>query len=405
MKITRSTALAAAAALGLSLGTTACSSGKAAEGDTAAPSTGETVKMCVLVSDATSSEALGFKDYYTQYVQQNFDVEFVYSEELADADAEKRAMEGFIANNCQAVISFASADRPAQIQMAEDAGIYYSVATGTLTDEQYEQFKTLPHYVGAIGPSLDVELQAGYAMAKHFIDEGDTRFAIYGAGVPYYIDMHIYRTAGMLAALAEEQSTTYGGAKEFGDILATIMKDGTITLDKFESDVYELTGYHEVWDFDDAAWQANLAAVVSSEPDVILAAGTGFAVFGAAVADSGITIGDIDAYTDENAQAMEAGSLSYLAGKFTSSTGPIFAATLSAVLGHPIRGEGDTALALEQGYWVATSIDQFNEFLAADTIESPVYDKAALEPFIGTDVSYDDFATFVSKYSFDDLAG
>ncbi|GAA3808089.1 sugar ABC transporter substrate-binding protein [Cellulomonas soli] len=406
MKITRSTTLAALAALGLTLGTAACSSGTAAENDTAAAGTGgETVKMCVLVSDATSSEALGFKDYYTQYIQQNFDVEFVYSEELADADAEKRAMESFIANNCRAIISFASADRPAQIEMAESAGIYYSVATGTLTDEQYEMFKDYQYYVGAIGPSLDVELQAGYDMAKHFVDEGDTRFAIYGAGIPYYIDMHIYRTAGMLAALAEDPSTTYGGAKEFGDILGVIMRDGTIKVDQFASDVYELTGYQEVWDFDDSAWQANLAAVVSSKPDVILAAGTGFAVFGAAVSGTDIAIGDIDAYTDENAKAMEAGSLSYLAGKFTSSTGPIFAATLSAVQGHPIRGEGDTALALEQGYWVATSIDQFNEFLAADTIESPVYDQAALEPFIGTDVSYDDFAAFVSKYSFDELAG
>ncbi|MCV2394408.1 hypothetical protein OEB99_08805 [Actinotalea sp. M2MS4P-6] len=396
MKISRSTALAATAALGLSFGLTACGGGS----DSAAGGGSDPVKMCVLVADATSSEALGFKDYYTTYIQENFPVEFVYSEEVGDADAEKRAMESFIANNCEAIISFASADRPTQIQMAEDAGIYYAVATGTLSDDQYEEFKDYQYYVGAIGPSLGVEYQAGYDMAKYFVEQGDTRFAIYGAGVPYYIDMHIYRTAGMLAALAEEPSTSYGGATDFGAILGKIMQDGTVKVADFQSDVYELTGYHEVWSFDDAAWQANLAAVVASKPDVILAAGTGFAVFGAAVADTGITIGDIDAYTDENGQAMKEGLVGYLAGKFTSSIGPIFAATYAAVEGHPIRAEGDTALALEQGYWVATSPEQFDAFLAGDTIENPFYGKAELEQFANGDQGYDTFEAFVAAYTY-----
>ncbi|AEE47104.1 substrate-binding domain-containing protein [Cellulomonas fimi] len=407
MKITRSTALAVAAGLGLSLGLAACdssggSAGAAPSGD-AGTDAGETVKMCVLVSDATSSEALGFKDYYTKYIQANYNVEFTYSEELADADAEKRAMENFIASGCQAVISFASGDRPAQLDMAEDAGIYYAVATGTLTDEQYDEFSSYEHYVGAIGPSLDIERQAGYDMARHYVDAGKTKYAIFGAGVPFYIDMHIARTAGMLAALAEEPSTSYAGTKDYDAILGTIMADGTIKLDKFESDVYELTGYLEGWNFGDSAWQASMASVVSSKPEVILAAGTGFAVFGAAVSGSGIEIGDIDAYTDENLQAMEAGTVTYLAGKFTSSIGPIFVATLNAVQGNPIRGAADTALALEQGYWVAESVDDFTAYMAADTVEHPAYDKATLDPFVGPDVTYEDFEDFVAAYSYTDL--
>jgi len=402
MKISKKVALGVSAAVGLSLALAGCSSSTpSASGDGG----GDPVKMCVLVSDATSSEALGFKAYYTDYIQSNFNVTFTYSDELADANAEKTAMEGFIANNCKAVISFASADRGQQIQMAEDAGIFYSVATGTLPEDQYEEFKDSPSYIGAIGPSLDIERQAGYDMAKYFVEEGDTTFAIFGGGIPYYIDMHIHRVAGMLTALAEEPSTTYGGQKEFGAILGKIMQDGTIKVADFSSDVYELSGYVEAWNFGDSAWQANLAGVVASQPDAILAAGTGFAVFGAAIAGTDIKIGDIDAYTEENKKAMEAGSLAYLAGKFTSINGPIFAATLSAVEGSPIRAEGDTALALEQGYWVATSVDQFTEYLAADTAENPVYDKESLEPFIGTDASYDEFAQFVSQYTFEDLVG
>lgn len=418
MRQLRTVATVATATLGLALTLSACGSsgavapadGEAADGasatgdqETSSPVSQETTRLCVLVSDATSSEAIGFRDYYTTYVQANFPVEFSYSEELADADAEKRAMENFIANNCKGVISFASADRPAQIEMAEAAGVHYAVATGTLTEEEYEQFRDYEYYVGAIGPSLDVERQAGYDLAKHYIDKGDTSFAIFGAGVPYYIDMHIYRVAGMLTALAEEPSTSYGGAKDFGAILGKIMQEGTIKPADFSSEVYTLTGYLEMWNFDDPAWQANMAAIVAAKPQAVLAAGTGFAVFGAAVADSGIEIGDIDAYTTENQAAMAAGTLTYLAGKFTSSTGPIFAATLTAALGDPIRTDDGSALALDQGYWVATTPEQFDDFLKADSIQDPAYGKEELDPFIGSGASYEDFAAFVSHYSYDDL--
>ncbi|QKJ20796.1 sugar ABC transporter substrate-binding protein [Microbacterium hominis] len=402
MRITRSIALGASAVVGLSLALTGCAGSTGSAGGDASA---DPVKMCVLVSDATSSEALGFKDYYTEYVQENFPVEFVYSDELADADAEKSAMENFIANNCKAVISFASADRPAQIEMAEDAGVYYAVATGTLSDEDYETYKDYEYYVGAIGPSLDIEFQAGYDMAQFFVEEGDTSFGLFGAGIPYYLDMHIHRTAGILAALAEEPSTTYGGQKDPGAILGKIYQDGTIKIADFESDVYSLTGYLEAWNFSDSAWQANMAGMVAAQPDAILAAGTGFAVVGAAVAGTDIKIGDIDAYTEDNKAAMESGALAYLAGKFTSINGPIFAATLSAVQGEPLRADGDAAIALGQGYWVATSIEEFDQILAADSVESPVYDKTALEPWIASGATYDDFATFVSQYTYADLVG
>ncbi|WP_156159011.1 MULTISPECIES: hypothetical protein [Demequina] len=409
MRITRKTVAGTAAAVGTTLVLAACSSTASpeasgspdADGDAAAL---ESVKMCVLVADVTSSEALSFRDYYTQYVASEFPVEFVYSDELADAEAEKTAMEGFIANNCEAVISFASADRPTQLDMAEDAGIYYAVATGALSEEEYETFKDYEYYVGAIGPDVMTEYQAGYDMAQYFIGEGDTSFGIFGGGIPYYLEMHIYRAAGMLAALAEDPTTSYGGATEMGDILGKIYADGTINIGDFESDVYELTGYLETWDFD-AAWQASMADMVGASPDAILAVGTGNAILGSAVDGTGIQIGDIDAYTEDNLAAMENGTLGYLAGKFTSINGPIFAATYSAVVGEPYRTEDGSAFALSQGYWTATSAEEFQEIIDADNVETPVYDADTLTPFIAQGATFDEFADFVSKYTFADLAG
>lgn len=430
MKRTRRTitmVLALAMCLTLCFGMTACGNGNgepssapgSADGTTPGDSTPtvdpaevsqepteaeETVKIGVLVSDATSSEALGFKAYYKEYIESNYNVQLLYSEEVADANAEKSAIENFVTNNCKAVISFASADRPAQIQQCEAAGVYYAVATGTLTDEEYEIYKSYKYYVGAIGPDLATEYQTGYDMAKHYARSGMTSFAIFGAGIGYYIDMHIYRTAGMLAALCEDEGTSYGGAKDFGDIVGKIYADGTIKPEEFVSETYTFTAYHELWNFDDAAWQSNMAALVASAPEVLMCAGTGFAVFGASVIGTDIEIADIDSYTDENGQAMDAGVVDYLAGKFSSSIGPIFIATLNAVNGNAIRGADDTALALGQGYWVASSSEQFAQYMAADTAASPAYSAEVLNIYLGANVSYDDFAEFVSQYSFEEIS-
>lgn len=88
----------------------------------------------ILVSDATSAEALAFRTYYTEYIQKQYNVELIYSDELKDAAGETSAIDTFITNNCKAIISFSSFDRAAQIEQCEAAGVYYAVATGTLTD-------------------------------------------------------------------------------------------------------------------------------------------------------------------------------------------------------------------------------------------------------------------------------
>jgi hypothetical protein len=361
------------------------------------------VKIAVLMADATSSEAIAFKAYYSDYIQKNYNVEFLFSEELGDASAEKTAIENFITNNCKGIISMASADRPSQIQQCEDAGVYYAVATGTLTEEQYNTYKNYKYYVGAIGPDLGTEYQTGFDMAKYYMDKGTTKFAIFGGGVPYRIEMHVFRTAGMLAALCTDSSTSYGGQKNMGAIIGKLMTDGTVKLNDFKSDKFKITAYHELWNFDDAAWQSSMAALVASNPEVLMAAGTGFAVFGAQISGKNIKIADIDSFTKENGDAMKAGILDYLAGKFNSINGPIFIALLNALNGNAIRGEGDTALALSQGYWVATSATQFNEYMTADTTATPVYNKAVLDAFLGGSVSYNSFKEFVGNYKFEDF--
>ena len=362
------------------------------------------VKIGVLVSDATSSEALAFRAYYTEYIANAYDVEFIYSDELTDAAGEKSAIDNFIFNNCKAVISFSSFDRPAQIDQCESAEIYYAVATGTLTDEQYEEYKDYEYYVGAIGPSMDIEFKAGYDMAAYYIDQGMTKFGMFGGGVPYYVDMHIYRAAGMLAAMVEKggEGANYKGADNAGAIIGQIYADGSIEPCTIGN--LELAAYVGGYDFNDA-WFGKLAQMVGTEGiQVILTVGSGVDVLGGFIADSGVKLATVDSFTPAMGEAMENGILDYMAGKFAASVGPIFVATYNAINGEPIRDDDDNALALGQGFWVATNAEQFKEYSAVDSSNTdPAYTKEILDQYAAPGVSYDDFAAFVAQYSFDEI--
>ena len=361
-------------------------------------------KIGVLVSDATSSEALAFRAYYTEYLQKEYNVEFIYSEELADAAAEKSAIDTFIVNNCKGIISFSAFDRIAQIEQCDSAGIYYGVATGTLTDEQYDEVKDYEYYVGAIGPTLDIEYQTGYDMAAYYIDQGMTKFGMFGGAVPYYTEMHIYRAAGMLAAMADKggEGASYKGAAGM-DIVGQIYADGAV-IDTGEIGTMELVGYVGGYDFNDA-WFGQLAQMASTPGiEAILTVGSGVDVLGSFISDADVKLATVDGYTEAIGEAMESGILDYIAGKFSASVGPIFMAVMDATQGSPIRDAEGNALALGQGYWVAANAETFARFYAVDSSNTtPAYTKEILDTHCGAGVSYDDFAAFVEDYGFESI--
>lgn len=377
---------------------------EAAGGEEVALDMSKTVKIGVLVSDATTPEALAFRSYYTEYIQNQYNVEMIYSDELVDAAGETAAIDTFITNNCKAIISFSSFDRAAQIEQCEMASVYYAVATGTLTAEEYETYKGYEYYVGAIGPSLDVEFQAGYDMAKYYLDQGMTNYAIFGGAIPYYTEMHIYRAAGMLTAMVEAggEGANYKGADNKDAIIGQIFADGAVEPTAIGT--INVVGYVGGYDMTDA-WFGQCAQMAQTpDLEVILAVGNGSDFFGTATAETDIKIASVDAYAQTYGDAMNAGMLDYLAGKFSASIGPIFIATYRAALGSPIRTEDGSALALSQGYWVATSAEDFQKFYAVDSSkEAPAYTKELLDTLLTAD--YAAFAEFVGKYSFEEIQG
>lgn len=365
----------------------------------------KTAKIGVLVSDASTAEALSFRAYYEEYLESQYDVDFIYSEELTDAAGEIDAIDQFTTQGCQGIISLSSFDRPGQIEMCEDAGIYYGVAAGTLTDEQYETYKGYTYFVGSIGPSLETEYQTGYDMAQFFIEEGKTNFLIFTGAAAYGTEMHIYRVAGMIAAMnAADPSTTYGGASTKDDIIAAIYETLGIDADSFASDTFTVSAVNG-YNMDDAWWGEISEKLFATGLEAVLAVGNGSDFFGS-MAQGAVCVGSVDTYAQDYADAMANNQLTWMAGKFAPGVAPIFVSVLNAINGAPLRTADGNAFQIDQGYWYATNTDEFTEYLSSSSVESPVYDKSILDNYISTSenvVSYSDFEAFVGAYTFDEI--
>ena len=339
-------ALALILALVMVLALAACgssapaSSAPAASNDAPAASD-KPIKIGVLVADVSGEEALGFRAYYEEYIAKNYNVTFTYTEQLEDAAAEKAAIEKFAAQGYDAILSLSSSDRATQIETAAANKLYYAVASGMLDDQQFEQFKSNEYFVGQIGPSMDTEFEAGYAMGKYFADQGVKTVGMYGAFIPN--PMHVYRAAGVLAGIG----ATYGGASDKDAIVGQIFGDQGIDMSKVECGDTKLIGYFQ--GFGDTTFD-ELFAIVGQQPEAFISVGMATTFFAEALNGAKIPYSDIDSFTSGNAANMADGTLVYLAGKYSSSVGPIFAAVVNAVNGNPVRDAEGNALSISQSY-------------------------------------------------------
>ena len=349
---------------------------------------GDPIRIGVLVADVSGEEALGFRAYYEDYIAANYNVTFSYTEELGDAAAEKSAIEKFAAQGYDAIISLSSSDRATQLQTCIDNGLYYAVASGMLDDAQYEQFKDSEYFVGQIGPSMAVEYEAGLAMGQYYAGQGVKNVGIYGAFIPN--PMHVYRAAGLLVGLG----CTYGGAGDMDAVVGQIFGDQGIDPSKVAGDV-TIVGYLQ--GFGDTTFD-ELFGILGQAPDAFLSVGMATTFFADNLDGMGIPYCDIDSFTTGNAAHMADGTLTYIAGKYASSIGPIFAAVVNAVNGNPVRDADGNAISISQGYAVATDSAAFDSILSGDQGDRPIYSKAVLDTVIGVGVSYDDFVALVEAH-------
>ena len=111
--------------------------------------------------------------------------------------------------------------------------------------------------------------------------------------------------------------------------------------------------------------------------------------FAQTLSQENIPFSDIDSFTAMNSESMKNGSLEYLAGKYSSSIGPVFALVMDAIDGNVIRDPEGNAVSFTQGYLVATDAESFDKYYVNDNGDTPIFDKASLDGIIGQDVTFE----------------
>lgn len=163
-------------------------------------------KIGLLRNDVTSDESLAYEAYLTYLAGElGFTITFSESTE-GNATNEVNQIQTWAAAGYDAVISMTSGSVYDQATTCQDNGLQFVVFAAHPEEDDLVDLRTLDNYLGAVGPSKYNEGEVGYRMAKYYIEQGYTNFAIFGGSIMFGAETHAYRVGGMMAAMIEYET-------------------------------------------------------------------------------------------------------------------------------------------------------------------------------------------------------
>ena len=354
-------------------------------------------KIGVLREDDSSGEAAAWEEYL-KTVGRSMNVTFDFTT-TSSSESEVSAINTYASKGYNGILLFSDDDVIASVNAAATKKMHVVLPTGHPTEAQYQELKDIPYYLGSVAPVDDTEYQAGYDMAKFFVEtKGQKNFTIFGGATCYAVSMHVQRLAGILAYLCEDSGTSYDGVKTRTELVDKVAGAG-VDPSKFTSSVYSIKGYMDGFAFDDA-FSTKLTNSLTAGGTCILTVGAGDAVTGIAFGISqganveNIMVGGVDAITSAYADSFDIG-YTYDCGKFASAMGPGLVLMMSALEGNKIVDNDGNAPKIGMSYWVATSKEELDQMLKSDNkTDGFCYNKEVLEHFIGN--TYEEFIKLCS---------
>lgn len=316
-------------------------------------------KIGVAVYDVTDDEVIAFREYLTDYIKKCFpEVDFCYSYAIRSAEDEMKFLEDACAEGVEGIMSFITYDLTAEVDYCASKGIYYMLASGTVTDEAYEAVADEPYFLGVVGPGLEIERQAGADMAEYFINEmeGDS-YILFTGGAAIGNEMHRMRSVGALEVFE----------KYFGDLGQSVERlavtEEAVKLTAGDIKLTVFPGYTTREEVEKKA----VEELESTEYDLVLSMFSMYSMVDV-LKKEGVKQGVIDCYSMTNKELFANGTLSYVAGKFSSTIGPSFAAMYNAVTGYGDEfRENGGAFQMTQGFWVSKNEKEYNDQYALAT--------------------------------------
>ena len=324
---------------------------KTPEGGDAEPVSTDVHKIGVIVYNTADEEVIGFREYLQGYIESNFEmVKFVYSESLRSTEQVQEFIESASKDGVEGFMSFVTYDLKKEFEVCEKNKVYYMLASGTVSDEEFDAVADSPYFLGMFGPGQPFEFQAGADMARFFIKEkAGNRYFVLSGGAALGNEMHYQRTLGILDAFASSYGVYFPMNRE--DIAKT---DKPLTVETPKLTVTICPGYISLDEYltqaKDCFRSGSFDAVLSVLPVEEMASVIGKTPFGI-----------VDSYNTRNLQLFtNTGSLKYVVGKFNSLVGPAFALMLNAVTGNgdDFRENGK-AIKVTQGFWISASPEDY----------------------------------------------
>lgn len=354
-------------------------------------------KIGVIVYNTADAQVLAFRDYLENYIELCFpDVDFLYSSNVNTPEQEMEFIQLACDEGVEGILSFNSYDLKAEVELCEKNEVYYMRASAGVEEDIFKTVEDNPYFLGSVGPTDEMEYEAGYNMAKYFLEGSDAKeFFIPSGGAGFGVTMHVLRTQGILDAIEEAS-----GAKFAQDTKEIAASPAAVTAQAGDMKVCVAPGFLDSEMFLPAvqeAYAANPYGVVLSVYPL-----------GDLVNDvEKAEIGVIDCYSEENRLLFTDGIMDYVTGKFSSTIGPSFAAMYNAVTGYAddFRDNGK-AFKFTQGFWTSDSMSDYEEKYAySSSIVLNAYsadDLLAVCKLVNPDATYEDLKNLAEAYTFED---
>lgn len=162
----------------------------------------EKVLIGVEIYDPTESETLEIQKYF-EYLSENYNVEFKYSEAIQDADQEMKFIEDCAIAGCQGFYGYYNVTGQEQVNKVIEMGMYFYGGASDI----YDAFKAEPNYLGSItGNGSDFE--SGKALGEWVIEQGFTNVIYANGGADFGVPIFVDRQAGFMEAVGDKVAVT-----------------------------------------------------------------------------------------------------------------------------------------------------------------------------------------------------
>ena len=163
-------------------------------------------KIGLLQNDTTTDEALAYRAYLSEMAKDmGFTIAFSDSTD-GNATNEVNQIQTWASAGFDAVIGMTSGSIYDMADACQSAGMTFIGYAAHPVESDWVDLLTIDNYLGAVGPTKFNEAEAGYYMAKYYIDNGYTKFAIFGGSIMFGAEQHAYRVGGMIAAMIEAET-------------------------------------------------------------------------------------------------------------------------------------------------------------------------------------------------------